>query len=357
MPAPQEPRGVRALPAHPNLEHLKNEAKDRLRALRAADPAARLATAQFQVAREYGFASWRRLKAHVEDAAEGQFGVMLVNDDATPMEFVVHVLERVFGMERQAASRVMLLAHETGKALAGLYGRKEAQWLVDQVRDLAKAHGHPFDCAIEPADQIAQPAPGSIARALAEGASPADVARLMLARGQLADPASAVWVKAPPQIPGGFGLGFTLPGGRHNLAVIPDFFGYIPPGGVDSLPTLEQALGPEPPPPPPSPEMAAIGRRVMGGATPLEIATALQALGVFDQPAPRGEVVVVDLATAWFARLPDRPIVALLVSHSEGRGFIGQAIPGTETYRAIEDLPSLPSPAELDPRTPSWVMF
>jgi len=58
--------GVRALPEHPNLEHLKHEAKARLRELRQADPKAKLSLAQFQVARSYGFASWRALKAKVD---------------------------------------------------------------------------------------------------------------------------------------------------------------------------------------------------------------------------------------------------------------------------------------------------
>lgn len=57
---------VRSLPAHPSLEHLKNEAKDRLRALRSKDPSAQLAHAQLLVARDYGFSSWRKLKAFVD---------------------------------------------------------------------------------------------------------------------------------------------------------------------------------------------------------------------------------------------------------------------------------------------------
>ena len=59
-------RAVRALPARPSLEHLKNEAKQRLKVLRRAEPNARLAGAQLAVARDYGFASWRQLKAHVD---------------------------------------------------------------------------------------------------------------------------------------------------------------------------------------------------------------------------------------------------------------------------------------------------
>ncbi len=58
--------GARALPDHPNLEHLKNEAKACLRELRQAEPAAKLSHAQFQIARAYGFASWRALKAKVD---------------------------------------------------------------------------------------------------------------------------------------------------------------------------------------------------------------------------------------------------------------------------------------------------
>lgn len=66
-----------ALPARANLEHLKNEAKQRLKGLRAQDPAARLADAQLLVARSYGFASWRRMKAYVD--ALNDVGQRLIN--------------------------------------------------------------------------------------------------------------------------------------------------------------------------------------------------------------------------------------------------------------------------------------
>jgi ankyrin repeat protein len=65
-------RAVRELPARPNLEHLKNEAKRRLTAMRGADPSAKLAQAQFAVARDYGFGSWRQLKAHVDRASANE---------------------------------------------------------------------------------------------------------------------------------------------------------------------------------------------------------------------------------------------------------------------------------------------
>jgi hypothetical protein len=59
----------RALPAHANLDHLKNQAKDLLRELRRRNPGSKLADAQHAIAREYGFASWPKLKAHVESLA------------------------------------------------------------------------------------------------------------------------------------------------------------------------------------------------------------------------------------------------------------------------------------------------
>lgn len=155
MPDPKGPEGVRALPETPNLEHLKNEAKERLRSLRAADPAVKLATAQFQLAREYGFPSWRQLKVHVEEAAEGSFGVVLLNDDKTPMQFVVYILEHLFGLQREAATLFMLATHENGRAVAAVHDRKEAERLAEQVRALAKAEGHPLECLVEPEDKIA----------------------------------------------------------------------------------------------------------------------------------------------------------------------------------------------------------
>ena len=64
------------LPPNPNLEHLKKQAKDRLHELRQENPSVKLADAQHAIARDYGFASWPKLKAHVESlrAANSQFG-------------------------------------------------------------------------------------------------------------------------------------------------------------------------------------------------------------------------------------------------------------------------------------------
>src|SRR4051812_36471663 len=87
---------ARALPARPNLEHLKNEAKQRLDDLRRARPAAKLAEAQFQLARDYGFASWRELKAQVERQAGAPDASDIVGDwiraeDDGPPRVALHV--------------------------------------------------------------------------------------------------------------------------------------------------------------------------------------------------------------------------------------------------------------------------
>lgn len=80
------------LPARANLEHLKNEAKQRLKTMRSESPGVRLSEAQLLVARGYGFPSWRKLKAHVD--AQHDFGQKLVNAvDAGDLETVRHVLD------------------------------------------------------------------------------------------------------------------------------------------------------------------------------------------------------------------------------------------------------------------------
>ena len=80
--------------------------------------------------------------------------MLLLNDDVTPMEFVVHVLEEVFGKTRDEATTVMLAVHQGGKGVCGIYGRKEAQRIADRVQDLANAKGFPLRCAIKLAKEI-----------------------------------------------------------------------------------------------------------------------------------------------------------------------------------------------------------
>ncbi|MCC5795593.1 MAG: ATP-dependent Clp protease adapter ClpS [Chromatiales bacterium] len=77
------------------------------------------------------------------------YRVVLVNDDYTPMEFVVEVLEMIFGMDRPKATRVMLEVHTKGKGVCGVYTYEIAETKVAQVSALAQQHQHPLLCTLE----------------------------------------------------------------------------------------------------------------------------------------------------------------------------------------------------------------
>ena len=80
---------------------------------------------------------------------EPRYDVVLLNDDETPMEFVVHVLQVVFEMEYDDACTLMLGVHHNGKAVCGIYGRAEAEAKVASVLALASAQNHPLKCILE----------------------------------------------------------------------------------------------------------------------------------------------------------------------------------------------------------------
>jgi ATP-dependent Clp protease adaptor protein ClpS len=75
--------------------------------------------------------------------------VLLLNDNYTPMEFVVQVLERVFEMDHEPAVRLMLEIHEKGTAMCGVYPYDVAQSKVTEVLDFAQTHQHPLQCVLE----------------------------------------------------------------------------------------------------------------------------------------------------------------------------------------------------------------
>ena len=77
------------------------------------------------------------------------YKVVMLNDDYTPMEFVVEVLERFFGMDREKATRVMLTVHTEGKATCGVFTRDVAETKADQVVDYARENQHPLLCQVE----------------------------------------------------------------------------------------------------------------------------------------------------------------------------------------------------------------
>lgn len=80
-----------------------------------------------------------------------RFKVVLMNDDYTPMEFVVEVLETFFGMDREKATRIMLHVHTRGKGVCGVFSRDVAETKVAQVNEYARHHQHPLLCSMEEA--------------------------------------------------------------------------------------------------------------------------------------------------------------------------------------------------------------
>ena len=78
--------------------------------------------------------------------------VLMLNDDYTPMQFVIVVIQEFFGRDRDTATQIMLKIHLDGKAVCGVYSKDVAATKVDQVLDAAKQAGHPLQCVSEPAD-------------------------------------------------------------------------------------------------------------------------------------------------------------------------------------------------------------
>ena len=77
------------------------------------------------------------------------YKVLLLNDDYTPMEFVVHVLERFFGLTHAQAFEIMLAVHKKGLAVVGVFSFEVAETKVAQVMDFTRRHQHPLQCTME----------------------------------------------------------------------------------------------------------------------------------------------------------------------------------------------------------------
>ena len=80
------------------------------------------------------------------------YRVLMLNDDFTPMEFVIVVLQEFFSKDRETATQIMLKIHLDGKGVCGVYSRDVAATKVDQVLDAANKSGHPLQCVSEPVE-------------------------------------------------------------------------------------------------------------------------------------------------------------------------------------------------------------
>ena len=90
-------------------------------------------------------------KTRTKPKKPSQFKVLLLNDDYTPMEFVVIVLKRFFQMDMEAATRVMLHVHQKGVGVCGVFTYEVAETKVNQVMDFARQNSHPLQCTLEKA--------------------------------------------------------------------------------------------------------------------------------------------------------------------------------------------------------------
>ena len=89
------------------------------------------------------------VKARPKTKRPSLYKVLMLNDDYTPMEFVVYVLERFFGMDHAQAFEVMLTVHNKGVAVVGVYPFEIAETKVTQVMDCARSNQHPLQCTME----------------------------------------------------------------------------------------------------------------------------------------------------------------------------------------------------------------
>ncbi|MDK1683163.1 ATP-dependent Clp protease adapter ClpS [Acinetobacter terrestris] len=117
-----------------------------------------------------GYVDWHispRLSNDSQDESEGEvaiqtappelkrppmYAVVLMNDDYTPMDFVIEILQQYFALNLDQATQVMLTVHYEGKGVAGVYPRDIAETKANQVNNYARSQGHPLLCQIEPKD-------------------------------------------------------------------------------------------------------------------------------------------------------------------------------------------------------------
>ena len=90
--------------------------------------------------------------SEVKPKLPAMYKVLLINDDYTPMEFVVETIERFFKKDREQATQIMLQVHTRGIGVCGVYPKDIAETKMNQVMNYAREFGHPLQCVVEPAD-------------------------------------------------------------------------------------------------------------------------------------------------------------------------------------------------------------
>ena len=91
------------------------------------------------------------LKTRPKTKKPSMYKVLMLNDDYTPMEFVVHVLQAFFAMNQEKATQIMLHVHQKGVGVCGVFTYEVAETKVTQVMDFTRQHQHPLQCTLEKA--------------------------------------------------------------------------------------------------------------------------------------------------------------------------------------------------------------
>ena len=89
------------------------------------------------------------LKTRTKTKKPSMYKVLMLNDDYTPMEFVIHVLEQFFSKNQDEATQIMLHVHQKGVGVCGVFTYEVAETKVNQTMDMARQHQHPLQCTIE----------------------------------------------------------------------------------------------------------------------------------------------------------------------------------------------------------------
>jgi ATP-dependent Clp protease adaptor protein ClpS len=133
---------------HPAADHASRRGAQRILESKAINPRAMAPTQRHDPDSEpeHGLAVET---AKPETARPPLYQVVLLNDDYTPMEFVVAVLETFFNMNREKATQIMLHVHTRGKGVCGVFTREVAESKVTQVNEFSRSHQHPLLCTME----------------------------------------------------------------------------------------------------------------------------------------------------------------------------------------------------------------
>ena len=89
------------------------------------------------------------VKSRPKTTRPSMYRVLMLNDDYTPMEFVIHVLQRFFAMSNDRATQIMFNVHQRGVGICGVFTYEVAETKVNQVMELARENQHPLQCTIE----------------------------------------------------------------------------------------------------------------------------------------------------------------------------------------------------------------